>query len=157
MIEAQIRIAVAHGEVSQSNQLAPYDDYYQFNNASGMVEIYDPDATMWNTYLGGHYQQAVSGLTLLPDRIYNDQIVGGRSGEFATFGFEYSAVPEAREKGYIHWIADGKPSWTMYADAIAENPRTEVGRRIISEEPMALVSPIRLSTFSFLEWRGEPR
>jgi hypothetical protein len=140
MIEAQIRISVAHGEVSQSNQLAPYDDSYQFNNASGMVEIYDPDLTMWNTYLGGKYQQAVSGLTLMPDRIYYDQVVGGRSREFAVFGFEYSTDSKARENGYIHWITDGKPAWTMYADAIAANPRTEIGRRMISEEPMAMVS-----------------
>lgn len=110
-----------------------------------MVEIYDPDLTMWNTYLGGKYQQAVSGLTLLPDRIYHDQTVGGRSKEFAVFGFEYSTNDKAREEGYIHWITDGKPAWTMHADAIAANPRTEVGRRMISEEPMAMVRDFSIS------------
>lgn len=30
----------------------------------------------------------------------------------------------------------------MYADAVAENPRTGIGRRIIPEEPMAMVSRI---------------
>lgn len=139
MIEAQIRITVAHGEVSQSYQVAPYDDFYQFDNSSQNVEIFDETLTNWNTYLGGYFQQAVSGLTLLPDRIYHDQVVGGRSGEFTVFGFEYSANVEQREKGYIQWVADGKPSWRMNADAVGPNPRTEVGRRIVSEEPMYLI------------------
>ena len=139
MIEAQIRISVAHGEVSQSFQLAPYDDYYQFDNLStGATEIHDTALTNWNTYLGGFYQQAVSGLTLLPDRIYYDQTIGGRSKEFTVFGFEYSTYEE-KSRGYITWVADGKPSWTMHADAIKENPRTEIGRRLISEEPMYLI------------------
>jgi hypothetical protein len=141
LIEAQILLEVQHGEVSQSFQTAPFDDHYQFDNTTGKVEIYDEDLTHYNSYLGGTYQQAVSGLTLLPDRIYYDQVTGGRSKEFTTFSFEYSAVPEAREKGYIHWVTDGKPAWTMYADAIGPNPRTEIGRRIIPEEPMYMVSP----------------
>nr|XP_019011212.1 glucosidase [Kwoniella pini CBS 10737]OCF49993.1 glucosidase [Kwoniella pini CBS 10737] len=156
IVEAQIRISVAHGEVSQSNQVAPYDDHYQFNNRSGMVEIYDKDVTMWNSYLGGYYQQAVSGLSLLPDRIYRNQVVGGRSGEFATFGVEWSAYPEAREKGYIAWVSDNKRTWTMYADAVDANPRTEIGRRIVSEEPMAMVCSTSIcllsNGFQFVDW-----
>ena len=140
LIEAQIRLSVEHGEVSQSNQLAPFDDSYQFCNTTRCVEMYDTDLTMWNTYKGGEYQQTVSALTLLPDRIYRDQVTGGRSGEFATLGFEYSAYPEERERGYIHWTSDSKPSWTMYADAVGPNPRTQIGRRIVSEEPMYMVS-----------------
>nr|XP_019046651.1 glucosidase [Kwoniella bestiolae CBS 10118]OCF25581.1 glucosidase [Kwoniella bestiolae CBS 10118] len=153
IVEAQIKIAVRHGEVSQSNQVAPYDDHYQFNNRSGFVEIYDESLTEFNSYLGGYYQQAVSGLTLLPDRIYSNQVVGGRSGEFAEFGVEWSAHPEEREKGYISWVSDGKRSWTMYADATAENPRTGVGRRIVSEEPMAIVINLHASNnFQFVDW-----
>ena len=139
MIEAQIKLSVSHGEVSQSNQIAPFDDFYQFDNSSDKVTLYDPLVTEWNTYKGGEYQQTVSGLSLLPDRIYRDQVVGGRSGEFAVLGFEYSAYPEEREKGYIHWTSDSKPAWTMWADATGPNPRVEIGRRIISEEPMYMV------------------
>jgi beta-glucanase (GH16 family) len=141
LIEAQVKLSVQHGEVSQSYQVAPFDDHYQSDNSTGKAERYDDDLTEFNSYLGGIYQQAVSGLTLLPDRIYNDQITGGRSKEFGVFSFEYSAHPEEREKGYIHWVADDKPAWTMYADAVGPNPRTEIGRRIISEEPMYMVSP----------------
>ena len=140
MIEAQIKLSVSHGEVSQSNQLAPFDDFYQFDNSSQYVTIYDESLTEWNTYKGGEFQQTVSGLTLLPDRIYRDQVIGGRSGEFSMLGFEYSAFPEEREKGYIHWTTDSKPAWTMWADATGPNPRSQIGRRIIAEEPMYMVS-----------------
>lgn len=157
MVEAQIRISVQHGEVSQSNQIAPYDDYYQFvNTTTGSrpaVVVYDEDLTMWNTYKGGLYQQTVSGLTLLPDRIYYNQVVGGRSKEFAVFGFEYSAYPEDRDRGYIHWITDNKPAWTQYAHATPANPRTEIGPRIIAEEPMALIFNLHASNnFQNVDW-----
>lgn len=140
LIEAQISLSVQHGVVSQSYQVAPFDDYYEFDNRTGKAQIYDDALTEFNTYRGGHLQQAVSGLTLLPDRIYHDQVVGGQSKEFATFSFEYNAFPEEREKGYIHWVTDGKPAWTMFADAIGPNPRSQIGRRIISEEPMYMAS-----------------
>ncbi|WWC89094.1 uncharacterized protein L201_004012 [Kwoniella dendrophila CBS 6074] len=153
IVEAQIRIKERHGEVSQSNQVAPFDDFYQYNNASAYVEIHDPDLTIPNTYLGGFTQQAVSHLTLLPDRIYRDQVVGGRSGEFAVFGVEWQAYPEAREKGYIGWVSDNKRSWTMHADVTAENPRTGIGRRIVSEEPMAMIINLHASNgFQFVDW-----
>ena len=64
LIEAQIVIDKGHGEVSQSFQIAPYDDYYQFDNTTaGTYEQYDTSITYFNTYLGGYYQQAVSSLT----------------------------------------------------------------------------------------------
>jgi len=154
MIEAQIRLSVEHGEVSQSNQLAPFDDNYDFCNTTRCVELYDEDLTMWNTYKGGEFQQTVSALTLLPDRIYRDQVTGGRSGEFSMLGFEYSAYPEERERGYIHWTSDSKPSWTMYADAVGPNPRTQIGRRIVSEEPMYMVSPDRRQNMIGADFRS---
>lgn len=143
LIEGQVELSVQHGRVSQSFQIAPFDDEYQVDNTTGKATIYDEEMTHYNSYRGGPYQQAASGLTLLPDRIYNNQITGGKSGEFSVFSFEYSAYPEEREKGYIHWVTDGKPAWTLYADAIDANPRVEIGRRMISEEPMYMVSRLR--------------
>lgn len=93
------------------------------------MDLYDEQLSEMNSYRGGPLQQAVSALTLLPDRIYHDQVTGGQSGEFGVFSFEYNAHPEERDKGYIHWVADGKPAWTMYADTIDANPRTGIGRR----------------------------
>lgn len=139
-VEAQIIIREGTGEVSQSNQVAPYDDYYQFNNASNVVTIYDESITYFNTYLGGNFQQAVSALSRIPNNTYyNQDTLGQQSKQFATYGFEYSADFENRENGYITWVNNGKRSWTMLADAVGPNPRTEVGRRIVSEEPMAMI------------------
>lgn len=137
MIEAQIILSESRGEVSQSFQVAPFDDHYQFNNASKNFKHYDTSLSYWNTYLGGNFQQAVSTLTRVPTDIYYSQ--PGSSKQFATFGVEWQAFPDKREDGYIAWYSDGKPSWTMYADAVAENPTVGIGRRIIPEEPMALI------------------
>lgn len=45
----------------------------------------------------------------------------------------------------------------MYADAVAENPRTGIGRRIIPEEPMAMVGRIEMKGAEMcaltLRWR----
>lgn len=67
--------------MSQSVQVAPFDDFYQFNNKSNGVEIYNSDVTLWNTYLGGVFQQAVSGLTSVDSSVYQ-----GTSGRFNVYG-----------------------------------------------------------------------
>lgn len=149
MVEAQIIINEATGEVSQSNQIAPFDDEYRWDNRSAShFTVYDTSLTKWNTYLGGVYQQAVSALTKMPDRIYwsQDTVPGAaRSKEFAVFGFEYYSNKAKREDGYIAWVVDNKRSWTMYADATAANPRVGVGRRLVSEEPMAMIFNLAMS------------
>ena len=121
--------------------MAPYDDYYQYNNVTtGAFEFYDSSITLPNSYLGAPYQQAVSALTQVDDGIYSNQTVGGVNGQFGVFGFEYSSNSQDRSQGYITWVSMGKKSWTMNAAAVEPNPRTEIGQRIVSEEPMAMVS-----------------
>ncbi|WWC67831.1 uncharacterized protein I206_101748 [Kwoniella pini CBS 10737] len=138
MIEAQVILSEERGEVSQSFQVAPFDDYYQWDNTTtANWKQYDTSLTYWNTYLGGSYQQAVSALTRVPRDIYYSQ--SGANQQFTTFGLEWQSYPDNRENGYIAWYSDGVPSWTMHADAVAANPRVGIGRRIIPEEPMALV------------------
>lgn len=138
LIEAQVRLSVSTGEVSQSNQIAPYDDYYQYNNASIYCDIEDASISRFNSYKGGPYQEAVSVLTDVPSRIYKDQ-PGGRGGEFVSFELEWLADFNNRRNGHITWAIDRKRAWTMRPGAIAANPRTEIGDRIISEEPMYMI------------------
>jgi hypothetical protein len=143
MIEAQIVIDVAHGQVSQSFQLAPYDDFYQFQNTTtGAYEFYDDSITAFNTYLGGYYQQAASALTMVDDDLYYNQgqVSGGSSGQFAVFGFEYSTDSQHRDESYITWVSQGKKSWTLTGKGMGPNSKTEIGQRMIAEEPMTLVS-----------------
>lgn len=147
IIEAQIIISENRGEVSQSFQTAPFDDFYQWDNTStSNYKQYDTDLTYWNTYLGGSYQQSVSSLTRVPRDIYYNQPGGG--GEFAMFGMEYDSAPGHVEDGYVTWYSDNKTSWTMYADALAANERVGLGRRLIPQEPMSLIVNLGLS-FNF--------
>nr|BAK07632.1 predicted protein [Hordeum vulgare subsp. vulgare] len=140
IVEAQIDITRGQGDVSQSFQVAPFDDFYQPDNTSGLFEQYDTDKSRTNAYLGGVRQQAVSTVTYLDKGIYSRT-----QGNFGVFGFEYVANPNAREDGYIAWVSDGVQSWTVKADATAANPRTEVGRRIIPEEPLAIIFNLGMS------------
>jgi hypothetical protein len=51
-------------QVSQSAQWAPFNPYYEWINNSATFNIVDDDVTHLNTYQGGHYQQATSGIAL---------------------------------------------------------------------------------------------
>lgn len=129
--------------MSQSFQVAPYDDEYVYRNTSNRyTDINDPDVTRENPYKGGVYQEAVSGLSKMPDGIYDNQKKRGvAGGEFGLFELEWYADFENQGNGHITWGVDGKRTWTLHADALDSNPETQVGRRIIPEEPMAMVRP----------------
>jgi hypothetical protein len=140
IIEAQIVVSEGHGEVSQSFQIAPYDDFYQWDNVTaGTYKVYNTDITYPNTYLGGSYQQAVSYLSAVDNDIYIDQ-PGGASGNFKMFGVEIVSNAQDRSKAYVTWWNQGVKSWSMQGSAVAANPRTEIAQRLVTEEPMALVS-----------------
>jgi hypothetical protein len=131
-VEAQVRVKDAKGEVSQSFQIAPYNAGYEVPNATH--EIFDPEITMLNSYWGSTYQQAVSYLTDVDSKYYIDN-----SPEFGVFGFEFVGNENTRDDNYITWVANGKPSWTMHAESIGPDPLTDVGQRLVSEEPMYLI------------------
>lgn len=140
LIEAQIDLTNKKGQVSQSAQVAPFDDYWQFNNCTDCVTIYDSDLTYYNTYLGGVYQQSVSGLTYVDSSIYY-----GTSAEFGTFGFEFVSNFDDPTDGYIEWVSMGKASWRMNAKAVAANSAVGLSQRVISQEPMALIFNLGMS------------
>jgi len=79
--QAQIDLSIPRGQVSQSLQVAPFDDFYQFNNASTAVTQFNTDLTKWNSYQGGLYQQAVSSLTYIDNDVYV-----GTQGNFGVYG-----------------------------------------------------------------------
>lgn len=136
--------------MSQSYQLAPYDDYYQFNNATTYATIFDDDVTYWNTYLGGFYQQAASGLSYVDDDAYFEN-----SGAFTVYGVEFYGNKDDRENSYITWVSSGVKSWTLLAGAIGANSKTEIGPRLISEEPMAMVLNFGMSNnFESVDFEG---
>ncbi|KAJ9113931.1 hypothetical protein QFC19_000126 [Naganishia cerealis] len=156
VIEAQIEVSLATGEMSQSLQLAPYDAAYWPFNTTADYQFYDTSITKWNSYRGGIFQQAVSALTYVPNNVYQNT-----SKDFNTYGLEWYADTNNRENGYIAWVANGVRSWTVHASAIRANPLTEIGPRIIPEEPMYLIMNFGMSnnfqsvTFSQLNFPNE--
>lgn len=42
------------------------------------------------------------------------------------------------DAGYITWISSGEAVWTIYSGGLGPDTETEIGARIISQEPMVL-------------------
>lgn len=67
----------------------------------------------------------------------------GSGQVFNKFGFEWWGNKDARQDGFITWMANGKPTQKMTAAAMAPDMGTggaQVGQRIIPEEPMVRFS-----------------
>jgi hypothetical protein len=138
IIEAQIDVSRYPwtGVVSQSLQLAPFDDHYVIpDNTTRSVTIGDPRYTKANGWVGGELQQAASHLTDIERSAYELT-----SGGFSVWGYEMNADPVNRDNGYITWVGRGQEAWTLRNSGIGPNSRIGIGQRLIPEEPMAMVS-----------------
>ena len=106
------------------------------------MEVYNDQITMVNTYQGGPFQEAMSGLTNLNNDWYNGK-------EYAEYSFYYTPGPT----GDITWTVAGVPSWKL--DYRAIGPNGNVGQRVIPQEPMSLIMNFGMSTgFSALNLTG---
>ncbi|MCJ1243946.1 hypothetical protein MMC30_001143 [Trapelia coarctata] len=128
------------GVASQSAQFAPFDIWYQPDYE--YIEVYDPSITLMNSYRGGPYQQAMSGVSNLNNNWFN-----GKS--YQKYGFEYT--PGAN--GKIHWFVGDQSTWMM--DARSVRPNGNIGQRVIPMEPMAMVMNFGMSnSFASLNFTG---
>ncbi|KAJ2656222.1 hypothetical protein IWW48_005131 [Coemansia sp. RSA 1200] len=133
---------------SMSNQVAPFDFHYaigreKYTHFWNELKAGQTDAanmTRYNSYIGGTFQQSVSGLYYI-DPAYSN------GNKFMTYGFEYRPGP----KGYIRWFVDQKPVWHLDARAVGPNALSKVSQRIISEEPMYIIMNLGISgSFSYV-------
>lgn len=85
-----------------------------------------------NSYKGGPYQQAFSGLTNLNNDWYNGK-------QYQTYGFEYKTGKE----GFISWNVGKEQTWTMQAQSLG--PNGNIGQRTIPEEPMTIIANLGMS------------
>lgn len=53
------------------------------------------------------------------------------------YAFEYKP---GFDNGYITWVNDGKPSWTLIAQGMDADPLAEIGKREVTQEPMVSAS-----------------
>jgi len=120
----------AIGVVSQSFQAAPFDTWYMPDYE--YMELYDPSITMMNSYKGGPFQQAISGLTNLNNDWYDGK-------QYQTYSFEYKTGDE----GFITWYVGEDKTWTMNAQATRANGN--IGTRIIPEEPLSVIANFGMS------------
>ncbi|EGO02966.1 glycoside hydrolase family 16 protein [Serpula lacrymans var. lacrymans S7.3] len=125
------------GKVSQSAQWAPFDAGYVWFNTSDNLQIYDPAMTLLNPYHGGADQQTTSGLSVTDQGCYE---LG--TACFSVYGFEYAP---GFDNAYITWISNGKAVWTIQAAGVGLDPKTEIGARPVSQEPMYIIANLGFS------------
>lgn len=135
IIEGEVDTNIRVGVASQSMQIAPMDIWYipDYN----WVEIHNASITTINTYAGGPFQQAVSGITTLNTDWYNR---GEGDRYFQKYAFEYL---NDDSDGYVRWFIGDTPSLTVYANALA--PNGNIGWRRISKEPMSMIVNLGIS------------
>ncbi|KAJ6533295.1 beta-glucan synthesis-associated [Mycena vulgaris] len=136
MFEAQVSDGLGH--VSQSGQWAPFNAGYVWYNTSDNLVIADPDISVFNTYIGGAYQQATSVVTQTNQRCY--ELLDAC---FSVYGFEYKP---GFGDAYISWITDNKLAWTVHAAGLAADPKVEISGRPVPQEPMYLLANLGMST-----------
>ena len=106
------------------------------------IEMYDQSITQMNVYRGGHFQQALSAVTVLNNDWYD-------GNAYQTFGFD--TTPGG--SGNVVWYVAGQQTWKL--DARAVGPNGNIGQRIIPEEPMAMVMNFGMSnSFAQLDMPG---
>ncbi|KAG8885362.1 hypothetical protein FRB97_001437 [Tulasnella sp. 331] len=146
VFEAQTNDKTLIGAVSQSAQFAPFDMFYQYNNASDVVINYNPALTVQNVFAGSTYQEATSLVTTTNQECYE---LGTKC--YSTYGFEYQGGSD----GWITWVSDDVPSWTLLSGAIGPNAASQISHRVISEEPMYLITNLGLShNFGVIDFAG---
>ncbi|KAF1835757.1 beta-glucan synthesis-associated [Decorospora gaudefroyi] len=118
------------GVVSQSFQAAPFDTWYMPDY--DYMEVYDTKITTMNSYKGGPFQQAISGLTNLNNDWYNDK-------QYQKYAFEY----KTGDDGFITWYVGDSKTWTMKAEAT--RPNGNIGKRTIPEEPLSIIANFGMS------------
>lgn len=142
VFEAQV--SGQRGGVSQSGQWMPANYGYELINTTGTeYEFFSTNAQL-NDYQGNVLQQSASGVTNTLQTAY--QFSGG---DFSVYAFEYKAGYD----GHIHWISDGKRSWSLYSGALAADPRVGIDRRPVPQEPMYILLNLAISSgFGAIEW-----
>lgn len=121
------------GVVTQSYQVAPYDIWYHPNY--DFLEIPNYNITQMNTYCGGPFQQAISGVTTLNNGWYD-------GNQYQKYAYEYT--PGTGGDAQIGWFVGEDMSYLMNGNAIG--PNGNVQSRIISEEPMSIILNLGFST-----------
>ncbi|EDK44595.1 beta-glucan synthesis-associated protein KRE6 [Lodderomyces elongisporus NRRL YB-4239] len=132
------------GRVSQSLQIAPYDIWYMPDY--NFIELHNLTVTLMNTYAGGPFQQAVSGVTMLNRTWYEKG--EGLGHHFQKYGYEFL---NNDDDGYITWFVGNEPTFTMFSTAL--HPNGNIGWRQIPKEPISIIMNLGISnSWAYIDW-----
>lgn len=140
-LEGSVDGTLGLGVVSQSSQVAPYDVWYTPDY--DYLQIYNSSVTTMNTWCGGPFQQAISGITTLNNKWYDGEF-------FQKYAFEYTP---GKGTGGITWFVGDEPTFSMKGEATRQNGN--VGPRDVSREPMSIILNLGLSNnWAYIDWPG---
>lgn len=146
IIEAATDNDLRVGVVSQSLQVAPFDIWYMPDY--DYIEVYNKSVTAMNTYTGGPFQQAISGLTTLNTSWYEHYQDG--EGYFQKYSIEYQ---NGQRDGYITWRVGGDKTYSVSSTAL--HPNGNVDWRPISKEPMSIIMNFGISNnWAYIDWQS---
>ncbi|ODQ64434.1 beta-glucan synthesis-associated [Nadsonia fulvescens var. elongata DSM 6958] len=130
------------GTASQSAQIAPFDIWYMPDYE--FIEIHNKSVTAMNTYAGGPFQQAISGVTILNNSWYAES----QEKYYQKYAYEYL---NDDQNGYLRWFVGDDPTFTLYPQALG--PNGNIGQRSISKEPMSIIMNLGLSnSWTWINW-----
>ncbi|KAK4331397.1 Beta-glucan synthesis-associated protein KRE6 [Rhodotorula toruloides] len=146
ILEGQIAPNGKQGSASQSIQFAPFDPHYLWRNdtteANPGLKVWDPSITTQNIWKGSISQESASLNTLTDATSYE-------GAGYSTYSMEYDPGADGR----ITWGINSNPTWQLNANAMGPNSETQIGQRLVSEEPMYLIFNLAISTkFQQPEW-----
>lgn len=94
-----------------------------------------------NTYTGGPFQQAISGITTLNNNWYDGD-------SFQKYGFDYTP---GQGTGHISWFVGDEETFTMHGEATGANGN--INSRDVSREPMSIVLNLGISNaWTYIDW-----
>lgn len=135
------------GQASQSLQICPFsEDYLPVSNSS----YTQSNGTGWNFYRGGVFQQAMSGVSPIPDEAYRD----APGAEYYTFGMQIDPDFDGDgSRGQLAWYSGGHVTWAASAGIVGPQKSVNVSQRLVPVEPMSIVVNLGLSAgFTNVHW-----
>ncbi|CAE6492121.1 unnamed protein product [Rhizoctonia solani] len=135
VFEAAVDTSTLIGHVSQSGQWAPFNAAFRWDNATNLV-IYDQENSHLNTFIGNERQRTTSVITNT-----NQQCYTASGGCFQTYGTEYKTGND----GYIQWVTDNSPVFTVKAAGLGPDSAMQIGPRPVPPEPMYILLNLGMS------------
>ncbi|ODQ80537.1 glycoside hydrolase family 16 protein [Babjeviella inositovora NRRL Y-12698] len=141
--------------VSQTLQVAPFDIWYLPDY--DFIEMYNPNLTSMNNYVGTPYQEAISILTSLNETWFEHvrdlstpDVILPNETHFQTYAMEYESKGRP-EDAFVAFRVGDVPSATIKGSAL--HPEGNIDWRYISKEPMSIIMNLGLSySWNYIDW-----